>query len=89
MKVDGIFCGYGALSLRKVKTASQVCNIIRNNEKMMENVEDSEDARFSYGMYMFKRCTPISICCAFAIYDNEYADYWMEQNGKTPFGYIF
>lgn len=55
----------------------------------MENIEDSEDARFSYGMYMFKRCTPISICCAFAIYDNENADYWMEQNGKTPFGYIF
>lgn len=87
--VDGIMCGYGELSLRHVKTASDICNILKNIDVTETGVEDDENSIFSFGIFAFRKCCPMNLSRMFALKDNEHIGFWTEKNsGGTPFGYI-
>lgn len=81
--IDGEMCGYDEFSLKRNKTAIDICNLIKAN-KAPENY-------ISYSNYNAKiaRMTPISVCRLFAFPASE-KDYWMSRNdGKEPFGFIY
>lgn len=88
--IDGIFCGYGDLSLRKICIASDVCNILKNVDVVEHcKVNDDEDSVFSFGVFAFKKCCLMNLSRMFAIADNDNKEYWMEKNNYgEPFGYI-